>query len=74
MDTRLASDSSQISVESYQQLVERVDHLEKLLLSLIAIAEDREDIQAMREAEIEYRSGDAVAFDELVAELLAEEE
>lgn len=74
METRLANDSSQISVESYQHLVERVDRLEKLLLSLIEIAENREDIQAMREAEIEYRSGDAVAFDELVAELLAEEE
>ncbi len=74
MDTKLVSNSSRISVESYSQLVERIDRLEKLVLKLIEIAENREDVQIMREAEIEYRSGDAVAFEDLVAEILAEEE
>ena len=74
MDTKLVSNSSRISVESYSQLVERIDRLEKLVLKLIEIAENREDVQIMREAEIEYRSGDVVAFEDLVAEILAEEE
>ena len=74
MDTKLASDSSQISADSYNQLVERVDRLERLLLNLIEIAENREDVQIMREAEVEYRSGDSIAFEKLVSEILAEEE
>ena len=72
MDTKLSSDTSQISPESYQQLIERVDRLERILLNLIEIVENRDDIQAMREAEIEYRSGDAMAFEDLVAGILAE--
>ncbi len=73
MDAKLANDTSQITPESYRQLIERVDRLERMLLKLMKIAEDRDDIQAMREAEIEYRSGDAIAFEDLVAEILAEE-
>ncbi len=72
MDTKLVSNSSRISVESYSQLVERIDRLEKLVLKLIEIAENREDVQIMREAEIEYRSGDAIAFEKLVSEILIE--
>jgi len=73
MNTQTANESAQVSSESYQQLVERVDRLEKLLLKLVEIAENRGDVRAMREAEIAYRSGDAIAFGDLVDELLAEE-
>jgi len=73
MNTQIANESAQVSSESYQQLVERVDRLEKLLLKLVEIAENRGDVRAMREAEIAYRSGDAIAFGDLVDELLAEE-
>ena len=75
MESKIANETSTtVSPESYQQLVERVDRLEKLIQKLIQIAEDRDDVQVMREAEVEYRSGDAVAFDDLVAEILTEEE
>ena len=75
METKVAKDTSVTAVpESYQHLVERVDRLEQLIQKLIQIAEDREDVQVMREAEVEYRTGDAIAFDDLIAEILSEKE
>jgi len=75
METKVVNDSSTtVSLELYQRLAERVDRLEQLIQKLIQMAEDKEDIRVMREAEIEYRTGDAVAFDELIAEILSEKE
>jgi hypothetical protein len=75
METKVPNNASAtVSPESYQRLVERVDRLERLMQKLIQMAEDREDVQIMREAEVEYRAGDAIAFDDLVAEVFSEEE
>jgi len=49
-----------VDYESYRELLQRL--------------EDLEDLQVMREAEIEYRTGEGRPFSEIVAELKAEEE
>ena len=63
-----------LPADSYQKLVERVDRLEQLLYQLVQLAEDKDDVRVMREAEVEYRLGDSVPFDELLAEIQAESE
>jgi len=49
-----------VDYEVYRELLQRL--------------EDLEDLQVMREAEIEYRAGEGRPFSEIVAELEAEEE
>lgn len=58
--------------KEYQEFNERIARLEKIVEHLITIIEDREDIQVMREAEVEYRAGDSIDFDELLADMKAE--
>lgn len=55
--------------EEYQHLVSRLARLEGLVAQWM---EDREDLRVMREAEIDYRTGDAASFAELLAEVQAE--
>ncbi len=55
--------------EEYQHLVSRLARLEGLVAQWL---EDREDLRVMREAEIDYRTGDAASFAELLAEVQAE--
>ncbi len=55
--------------EEYQHLVSRLARLEGLVAQWL---EDREDLRVMREAEIDYRTGDAASFAELLAEVHAE--
>ncbi len=58
-----------LPADSYQELVERVERLEQLLYKLVQLAEDKDDVRVMREAEVEYRLGDSVPFDKLLAEI-----
>ncbi len=55
--------------EEYQHLVSRLARLEGLVAQWL---EDREDLRVMREAEIDYRTGDAASFAELLTEVQAE--
>lgn len=55
--------------KEYQEFIKRIARLEKMVEYLITIIEDREDIQVMREAEAEYRAGDSIDFDELLADV-----
>ncbi len=55
--------------EEYQHLLSRLDRLEGLVAQW---GEDREDLRVMREAEVEYRTGDAASFADLLVEVQAE--
>lgn len=55
--------------KDYEQLLVRLTLLEQLVAEW---AENREDIGMMREAEVEYRTGDSASFADLLAEIRAE--
>ena len=61
-----------LPAEDYAKLLERVTRLEKMVARLARLLEDADDIRAMREADVEYRTGDVAAFDDLLAEIDAE--
>jgi hypothetical protein len=61
-----------LPADDYAKLLDRVTRLEKMVARLARVLEDADDIRALREAEVEYRTGDAVAFDDLLAEIDAE--
>jgi len=61
-----------LPAEDYAKLLDRVTRLEKMVARLARVLEDADDIRALREAEVEYRAGDAAAFDDLLAEIDAE--
>ena len=56
-----------LPADAYHDLLNRLDMLEKRFDLLATRLEDSEDLRIMREAEIEYQSGDAVSFADLVA-------
>ncbi|MFQ5399720.1 MAG: hypothetical protein ACE5E7_08995 [Anaerolineae bacterium] len=58
----------------YQTLLNRLTQLENTVNQLTQLIQDMEDVKVMREAEAEYRSGDAVNFADLLAEVQAETE
>ena len=62
-----------LPAEDYAKLLERVTRLEKMVARLARLLEDADDIRSMREAEVEYRTGDHAAFDDLLAEIDAAE-
>lgn len=55
--------------KDYEQLLVRLTLLEQLVAEW---AENREDIGMMREADVEYRTGDSASFADLLAEIRAE--
>jgi len=57
--------------KDYEQLLARLTRLERLVAEW---SENREDIRMMREAEVEYRTGDSTGFTDLLAEMRAERE
>jgi hypothetical protein len=61
-----------LPADDYAKLLDRVTRLEKMVARLARLLEDADDIRTMREAEVEYRTGDAAAFDDLLAEIEAE--
>ena len=61
-----------LSAEDYAKLLDRVARLEKAVTRLAGLLEDASDLRAMREAEVEYQTGDTAAFDDLLAEIDAE--
>ncbi len=61
-----------LPADDYRNLLDRVSQLEKTVGQLAHLLEDLEDVQAMRQTEIEYKAGDGIAFDELLSELEAE--
>jgi hypothetical protein len=61
-----------LPADDYAKLLDRVTRLEKMVARLARVLEDADDIRALREAEVEYRTGDAAAFDDLLAEIDAE--
>jgi hypothetical protein len=61
-----------LPADDYTKLLDRVTRLEKMVARLARVLEDADDIRALREAEVEYRTGDAAAFDDLLAEIDAE--
>ena len=61
-----------LPADDYAKLLDRVTRLEKMVARLARVLEDADDIRALREAEAEYRTGDAAAFDDLLAEIDAE--
>ena len=58
--------------QDYRELLARIVRLEKVVAGLPRLLEDRDDIRVMREAEVEYQAGDQIAFDDLLAEVVAE--
>jgi hypothetical protein len=61
-----------LPADDYAKLLDRVTRLEKMVARLARLVEDADDIRTMREAEVEYRTGDTAAFDDLLAEIDAE--
>jgi hypothetical protein len=61
-----------LSAEDYTKLLDRIARLEKVVIRLARLLEDASDVRAMREAEVEYQTGDTAAFDDLLAEIDAE--
>jgi hypothetical protein len=61
-----------LPADDYAKLLDRITRLEKMVARLARLLEDADDIRTMREAEVEYRTGDAAAFDDLLAEVEAE--
>lgn len=61
-----------LSEKEYQNFTDRISRLEKMVEYLVTVIEDREDIQYMREAEADYRTGDSIPFADLLAEVKAE--
>ena len=61
-----------LPAETYHELLTRVERLETMIQRLAQFAEDMEDIQAMRETEVEYRTEGGVAFEDLLTEVAAE--
>jgi hypothetical protein len=61
-----------LSEKEYQNFIDRISRLEKMVDYLVTVIEDREDIQYMREAEADYRAGDSIPFADLLAEVKAE--
>ena len=61
-----------LPADDYAKLLDRVTRLEKMVARLARVLEDADDIRTLREAEAEYRTGDAAAFDDLLAEIDAE--
>jgi hypothetical protein len=55
-----------LSADDYAKLLDRITRLEKMVARLARLLEDADDIRTMREAEVEYRTGDAAAFDDLL--------
>jgi hypothetical protein len=70
----LQQDAVVLSEKEYQKIIERINRLEKMVESLVTLIEDREDLQIMRETEAVYRTGDTVAFADLLAEVRNETE
>ncbi|HEY4723470.1 MAG TPA: hypothetical protein VII92_16565 [Anaerolineae bacterium] len=58
--------------QDYRELLDRIVRLEKIVAGLSRLLEDRDDLRVMREAEVEYQAGDQIAFDDLMAEVVAE--
>lgn len=63
-----------LPAEEYQTLLSRLTQLEKMVNQLTRLIEDLEDVKVMREAEAEYRTGDAADFADLLAEVQEETE
>jgi hypothetical protein len=61
-----------LPAEEYQQLHDRLTHLETTVIRLTQRFEDLEDITLMREAEAEYFAGDTMDFASLLAEVQTE--
>jgi hypothetical protein len=61
-----------LPADDYAKLLDRVTRLEKMVAHLARLLEDADDVRAMREAEVEYRTSDAAAFDDLLTEIDAE--
>jgi hypothetical protein len=61
-----------LSEKEYQNFTDRISRLEKMVEYLVTVIEDREDIQYMRQAEADYRTGDSIPFADLLAEVKAE--
>ncbi len=61
-----------LPADDYRNLLDRISRLEKVVGQLVRLLEDADDIRAMREAEVEYQTGDRISFDELLAEIEAE--
>jgi hypothetical protein len=61
-----------IPEKDYQNFIDRLTRLEKMVSHLVTALEDREDIQYMREAEAEYQAGDTSSFADLLEEVKAE--
>ncbi len=57
-----------LPAEQYQVLLGRLTKLETMVIQLSQMMEALEDVKVMREAEAEYRAGDAMSFADLLAE------
>ncbi|MFQ5420978.1 MAG: hypothetical protein ACE5EY_11530 [Anaerolineae bacterium] len=60
-----------LPAEEYQALLGRLTQLENMVNHLTQMMEDLEDVMVMREAETEYRSGDAAGFADSLVETQA---
>ena len=63
-----------LPADTYHDLLNRIGQLEATVSRLSKLAEDLQDIRLMREAEVEYRMGDAASFVDILAEIQAEDD
>ena len=63
-----------LPADEYKAILNRLTQLEQRVNQLTQSVEDFDDIKAMHEAETEYRTGDAITFDDLLAEMQTERE
>ena len=56
----------------YHNMVDRISQLENIIGKFAQLFENLEDVQMMRQAEVEYQAGDRIAFDELLTEIETE--
>jgi hypothetical protein len=61
-----------IPEKDYQNFIDRLTRLEKMVSHLVTALEDREDIKYKREAEAEYQAGDTSSFADMLEEVKAE--
>ncbi len=63
-----------LPADTYHEILNRIGQLETTVARLSLVSENLEDIRFMREAEVEYRTGDVGSFADILDEVLAEAE
>ena len=63
-----------LPADTYHELLTRLAQLERTVAQLSALSENVEDIRFMREAEVEYRTGDGASFAAILDEVISETE